>query len=91
MRKDFPARRSAQLSTTRSFGVDGAYILTGGLGGIGLAVARWLVDNGAGRVILNGRSEPSDEARAVLAELEQRAQIVVVPGDISAPESPSGW
>ncbi len=30
-------------------------------------------------------SEPSDEARAVLAELGQRAQIVVVPGDISAP------
>ena len=63
---------------------DGAYILTGGLGGIGLAVTRWLVDNGAARVILNGRSEPSDEARAVLAELEQRAQIVVVPGDVSA-------
>ena len=64
---------------------DGAYILTGGLGGIGLAVTRWLVDNGAARVVLNGRSEPSEEARTVLAELEQRAQIVVVPGDISAP------
>ena len=36
---------------------DGAYILTGGLGGIGLAMARWLVDSGAGRVVLNGRSE----------------------------------
>ena len=34
---------------------DGAYILTGGLGGIGLVVARWLVDNGAARVVLNGR------------------------------------
>jgi phthiocerol/phenolphthiocerol synthesis type-I polyketide synthase D len=64
---------------------DGAYILTGGLGGIGLAVTRWLVDNGAARVVLNGRSEPSEEARAVLEELEQRAQIVVLPGDISAP------
>jgi phthiocerol/phenolphthiocerol synthesis type-I polyketide synthase D len=64
---------------------DGSYILTGGLGGIGLAVTRWLVDNGAARVVLNGRSEPSEEARAVLEELQQRAQIVVVPGDISAP------
>lgn len=29
------------------------------LGGIGLMVARWLVDSGAGRVVLNSRSEPS--------------------------------
>jgi phthiocerol/phenolphthiocerol synthesis type-I polyketide synthase D len=64
---------------------DGAYILTGGLGGLGLVVARWLVGGGAGRVVLNGRSEPSDEQRAVLAELEQRSQVVVVPGDIAAP------
>ena len=64
---------------------DGSYILTGGLGGIGLAMVRWLVESGAGRVILNGRSTPSEEAQAVLAELEQRAEIVVVPGDIAAP------
>ena len=64
---------------------DGAYILTGGLGGIGLAVTRWLVENGAARVVLNGRSEPSEDARTVLAELQERAQIVVAPGDIAAP------
>jgi phthiocerol/phenolphthiocerol synthesis type-I polyketide synthase D len=64
---------------------DGAYVVTGGLGGLGLVVARWLVDSGAARVVLNGRSEPSEEQRAVLAELEERAQIVVVPGDISLP------
>ena len=62
-----------------------SYIVTGGLGGLGLVVARWLVDRGAGRVVLNGRSEPSDEARKVLAELEARAEIVVVPGDVAAP------
>ncbi|MEO8814698.1 MAG: type I polyketide synthase [Mycobacterium sp.] len=63
---------------------DGAYIVTGGLGGIGLAVARWLIDNGARRVVLNSRSEPSEEQRTVLVELEQRAQIAVVSGDIVA-------
>ena len=57
---------------------DGAYVVTGGLGGIGLVVARWLVDRGAGRIVLNGRSEPSDEQRTVLAELEERAQIAIV-------------
>ena len=64
---------------------DGAYIVTGGLGGIGLVVARWLVDRGAGRIVLNGRSEPSDEQRTVVAALEERAQIAIVSGDISAP------
>ncbi|WP_373169334.1 type I polyketide synthase [Mycobacterium marinum] len=58
-----------------------SYIVTGGLGGLGLVVARWLVDSGAGRVVLNGRSEPSDEQRKVLAELESRAEVVVVCGD----------
>ena len=46
-------------------------------------VARWLVDSGAGRVVLNGRSEPSDEQRTVLAELEREAEIAVVTGDIA--------
>ena len=63
---------------------DGSYILTGGLRGLGLAMARWLVDSGAGRVVLNGRSEPSEEAQALIDELEQRAQIAVVLGDIAA-------
>jgi len=62
-----------------------AYIVTGGLGGLGLVVARWLVDRGAGRVVLNGRSEPNDEQRKVLTELEARAEIVVVRGDVAAP------
>ena len=67
-----------------SFAPDGAYIVTGGLGGLGLVVARWLVDSGAGRVVLNGRTEPSDEQRRVLAELEDSAQIAIVHGDIAA-------
>ena len=62
-----------------------SYIVTGGLGGLGLVVARWLVDSGAGRVVLNGRSEPSDEQRKVLAELESKAEIIVVSGDVASP------
>ena len=63
-----------------------SYIVTGGLGGLGLVVARWLVDRDAGRVVLNGRSEPSDEQRKILAELESKAEIVVVSGDVAAPD-----
>ena len=66
---------------------DGSYIVTGGLGGIGLAVVRWLVDSGAGRVILNGRSAPSEETQAVLDELaaDGTADLVVELGDVSEP------
>ncbi|MEO6794210.1 MAG: type I polyketide synthase [Mycobacterium sp.] len=64
---------------------DGAYVLTGGLGGIGLVVASWLIDHGAARIVLNSRSQPSEEQRGVLAGLEERAQIAVVSGDLAAP------
>ncbi|MGV0625812.1 type I polyketide synthase [Mycolicibacter minnesotensis] len=79
--------KRATLTTTDTPTVrrDGAYVLTGGLGGIGLVVARWLIDRGAARIVLNSRSQPSDEQRAVLAELEERAQIAVVHGDLVAP------
>ncbi len=62
---------------------DGSYIVTGGLGGIGLKVATWLVDRGAGRVVLNGRSAPSEDAQAALAGLGDRAEVVVELGDIA--------
>jgi len=45
------------------------YLVTGGLGGLGLELARWLVDRGAGELVLVGRSAPSDQAQAVIAEL----------------------
>jgi phthiocerol/phenolphthiocerol synthesis type-I polyketide synthase D len=79
--------KRASLSTTGAVTVrgDGAYVLTGGLGGIGLVVARWLIDQGAARIVLNSRSQPSEEQRAVLDELGERAQIAVVSGDLASP------
>ena len=49
---------------------DGTYVLTGGLTGLGLTTARWLAEQGAGGVLLLGRRAPSEEARAVIAEME---------------------
>ncbi|MDQ2836458.1 MAG: type I polyketide synthase [Actinomycetota bacterium] len=64
---------------------DGAYVVTGGLGGLGPILARWLAAAGAGRIILNGRSAPSPEAQAVIDELRAGgADIAVVRGDIAA-------
>ena len=41
---------------------DASYIVTGGLGGVGLKVVNWLVESGAGRVVLNGRTGPVGRA-----------------------------
>ncbi len=64
---------------------DGSYIITGGLGGLGTVVTRWLVERGAGRIVLNGRSEPSDAQRADLDNLASGTEIVFVAGDIATP------
>ncbi|WP_293004161.1 type I polyketide synthase [Mycobacterium sp.] len=60
---------------------DGSYIVTGGLGGLGTVVTRWLVERGAGRIVLSGRSEPSDEQREYLNNLG--TDVVFVAGDIA--------
>lgn len=48
---------------------DGTYLVTGGLGGFGLATARWLVANGARSLVLMGRHKPDQAARAAIDEL----------------------
>ncbi|MBN0043607.1 SDR family NAD(P)-dependent oxidoreductase [Streptomyces actuosus] len=63
---------------------DGAYIITGGLTGLGLATARRLAETGAGRIVLNGRREPGPRTRTALTELgELGASVAVVQGDIA--------
>jgi acyl transferase domain-containing protein/acyl carrier protein len=60
------------------------YLVTGGLGGLGLALARWLVDRGARKLVLVGRSAPGAEAVRAIAELEARgADVRVERADVS--------
>ncbi|HEY5832672.1 SDR family NAD(P)-dependent oxidoreductase [Streptomyces sp.] len=64
----------------------GAYIVTGGLGGLGLATARRLAEGGAGRLVLNGRRPPRGEAEAVLREVRALGvEVEIVLGDIAEP------
>ena len=51
---------------------DRTYLVTGGLGGIGCAVAEWLADQGAGAIVLNGRRNPDPEAEAAIDALRRR-------------------
>jgi NAD(P)-dependent dehydrogenase (short-subunit alcohol dehydrogenase family)/acyl carrier protein len=72
---------------------DVAYLITGGLGGLGLAMARWLVDRGARHLLLLGRTpmparaswaslDPASVAgrrAAAIAELEMLGATVEAP------------
>ncbi|PRP93233.1 Phthiocerol/phenolphthiocerol synthesis polyketide synthase type I PpsA [Enhygromyxa salina] len=53
--------------------VDASYLITGGLGGLGLEVARALVDRGARRLVLMGRSRLP--ARAQWASLDPSTRV----------------
>ncbi|MGX4733344.1 SDR family NAD(P)-dependent oxidoreductase [Kitasatospora griseola] len=65
-------------------GPGAGYLVTGGLGGLGLATARYLADQGARHLVLVGRSAPSAEAEAAIAELRERGVSVLVrPVDVS--------
>jgi len=70
---------------------DVTYLITGGLGGLGLLVARWLVEQGATCLLLLGRRQPTPEARRTLDELSARGtQVVVVQADVGDHAQMSG-
>ncbi len=56
---------------------DGAYVVTGGLAGLGLAVAEWLVARGAGKVVLMGRRGLTPAVDAALVPLRGRGTAIV--------------
>ncbi len=53
-------------SVARVFRRDGAYIVTGGLGGLGLFLAAGMAAAGCGRIVLTGRSNPTPKAAAAI-------------------------
>src|SRR5690606_13700609 len=63
---------------------DAAYLVTGGLGALGLHVAEWLAAEGAGQVVLMGRSDPSEEAAVRIGLIEAAGtRVEVVRGDVA--------
>lgn len=64
----------------------GTYLITGGFGGLGLEVARWLAEKGARHLMLVGRSAPSQSARQIIDQIEQiGADVSVARCDVSNP------
>ncbi|MFB7395130.1 aminotransferase class I/II-fold pyridoxal phosphate-dependent enzyme [Streptomyces sp. NPDC056191] len=70
----------------------GRFLITGGMGGIGLRVAEFLADQGCARLTLVGRTVPAQgEARERLDRLAERCDLQVVAADVRSPgESLSG-
>ena len=63
---------------------NGSYLITGGLGALGLQVANWLALEGATSLILLGRSQPSESARREIDKLEKQGIAVeVIQADIT--------
>ncbi len=82
MRNDsIPAVRSGGVASP-SAPSEGVTLVVGGLGGLGLALARWWVDRGARHLVLVGRSGASTlEAEEAVDRLRKRAEVQVVAAD----------
>jgi acyl transferase domain-containing protein/surfactin synthase thioesterase subunit len=93
--KSQPSKASAQPLMLHA---EATYLVTGGLGALGLKLARWLVEHGARRLVLTGRTALPERSRwdelpegdsarstvAALRELEaQGAEVRVARADVA--------
>ena len=62
-RTDLPPCRATCAPRGFSVSPEGAYLVTGGFGGLGLEVCQWLVKRGARNLVLTGRRPPSEVGR----------------------------
>jgi phthiocerol/phenolphthiocerol synthesis type-I polyketide synthase C len=76
-----PKESPAAGAGKRAFSVNpnGTHLITGGLGGFGLAAAHWLIERGARHLVLVGRSgAASEEAREEVARMRSLGAEVLV-------------
>jgi len=77
-----PAAREIQFLT------DASYLITGGLGGLGLLIARWMAARGARKLILAGRNGVTRQPQQIaLREIEEMgASVRIAQTDVADPE-----
>ena len=67
------------------FRSDSSYIVTGGLGGLGLFLAEKMAEAGCGRIVITSRSQPTVKAQEIVELIRSTgADVVVECGDITA-------
>ena len=63
---------------------DASYLITGGLGGLGLRVAQWMAERGVRHLVLMGRSEASADAREKVERLKRKGvEVILARGDVA--------
>ncbi|MFI0858299.1 type I polyketide synthase [Streptomyces sp. NPDC021098] len=70
-------------AATASVRPDGSYLVTGGLGALGLATALWLADRGARCLVLTSRSIPSGIPREVQELRAAGVRVELWPADVA--------
>ncbi|MCP3682244.1 MAG: SDR family NAD(P)-dependent oxidoreductase, partial [bacterium] len=66
---------------------DGVYLITGGVGGLGLIFAEYFARQANVKLVLTGRSDLSTEKASKIKELESLgSQVIYIKADISSPE-----
>jgi myxalamid-type polyketide synthase MxaB len=79
-----PARVPASHQGPSLVRGDASYLVTGGLGALGLEVAEWLAEQGAGHLVLMARSQAGAKAEKVIARIRERGVTVTVTrGDVA--------
>jgi thioester reductase-like protein len=87
-----PAVRVAPGDEPVTFRADGTYLITGGLGGFGLATARWMAEHGARHLVLVGRGGAATaEAQEAVRGLQQAGtEVVIGRADVAREEDVAG-
>jgi malonyl CoA-acyl carrier protein transacylase len=68
-----------------TFKPEATYLITGGLGALGLKIAHWMVEQGARQLVLTGRRKVSPEVQTLVSQLEQiGAKVLVAQADVSS-------
>jgi NAD(P)-dependent dehydrogenase (short-subunit alcohol dehydrogenase family)/aryl carrier-like protein len=71
-------RRTAPQNEQVLFKDSASYLITGGLGGLGLGCAGWMIDRGARNIALASRRSTSDELEAKISHWEKQGATVRV-------------
>lgn len=62
----------------------GTYLISGGLGGLGLTVARWMVEQGVRHLVLLSRSKPAGNVQVALDAMRKTdAQVLALDVDVT--------
>ncbi len=77
-------KKEIHKSSKLDFQKDGTYMITGGLGALGLQVAQWMAENGAGCLVLTSRGKATDDTLNTIDSIRAMGtQVMVVKADVT--------